>query len=904
MPRSALGVAPVMLALAGCTAPATQLLVVVDTDYAVRGEVTTIRVTVEGVGVRDVQPYELAERGAAPTRVYFSLPLSFAVVPKGGDASRQVTVTAEALDAAGGVRVSTFARTGFRDGEARVLELFLAQRCVMARCAPGQTCSREGCTAGTRPVETLPRLPPGGAPALRDGAADGTPDAPDRSAPDAALDSALDSALDRPGDVALDSPRDLALERSPDAPQDTAPPTDTLTRLDTVSMDTVGTMDVASACPVGFEDCNLLPGDGCETEVATDPLACGACGEVCPPESLCEAGRCATAPRCMKAARRCLSGNALQVCSGGIWSSEDCPLASVCRSGECFCVPGATACVPGAPTMEVYCPPGSRSTISRSCPSGSLCDPFQRRCIVSPLPGTVYYPRLLAPLSGSVVSTRRPILRWLHADMSMESTVEVCQDAACTRIIEVVETNATRVRLNLLPMPPGRHRATFFWRVRGRRRAQNFPHALPWRFTVDDRSVGLNPALRLGAVDLDNNGYGDSVVGTGPGLYTTSTVRRVDVFLGADPLPTRSAQTLPAPSGMAGFGHSVAATDMNGDGNDDVIVASFTVGTGYQLGFHPHTVTRGVVEAPTSTATLSVAAEGLQLARAGDVNGDGYGDVVLGLASASGDRGGAWLLLGAPAGFRPGFVTLGGSGFAPPSGARLGASVAGVGDLDGDGFWDVAVGAPGVRRVYLFRGSAEASSLPIEQLGEGAGFGTALAPAGDMNRDGYPDIAVGSLGSDVSTSLYVLQGAPGAAALARFPITVTAPMGPALGSIGRGLSGGGDLNADGYDDLTFAATQATYRDVFWVLGTSTLNTLRAGPAIPRMSPNFGDPMQSLGDLDGDGLADLVTGDWDPVALNSRSLLYRGENRGLQSAPAVTWSPLPLPLPYWGGSLPH
>jgi hypothetical protein len=887
-----LGLAP------GCSSQGTQLLVVVDTDYAVRSEVTTVRVTVEGAGVRDTRSFELAERGGPPSARYLALPLSFAVVPKGGDASRQVTVTAEALDERGTTRVSTFARTGFVEGQARVLELFLAQRCVMADCGPGQTCSRDGCISATRPADSLPALPPGAMP-LTDGSlprGDGSGDRADGLADGASDIVGMDAPRDAP-DSALDAPQDLGMDLGIDSGRmDGPPPADTIVRVDVVTGEGIGPADVASACPAGFEDCNLLPEDGCETNVQTNPMACGSCGIVCPREQLCVLGRCTAATPCAAMSMRCLRGAVLETCAGGSWSDSDCRPGKPCRFARCGCTPGATECA--SVTEERYCDPTTRTRITRTCPTGSQCDPAQRRCIVSPLPDMVYYPRLVAPLSGSVLSTRRPILRWEIALRSMQTLVEVCLDPGCVQVVDVIDTQGTRVRLEHLAMPSGRLRTTFFWRARAHRGPQFFPHTPVWRFTVDDRAPGLGTAARLGAVDIDNDGVGDMVVGTGP---DTETQRRVDIYRGGATLPTMATQTLTM--GPGSIGHAVAATDMNGDGTDDVIVASSTPGVGYTISFHPSTLTAGVLSPPSVTAGLPFAAVGLQLARAGDVNGDGYGDVLVGLPDASSGAGGAWLLLGSSGGMRTTPAPVGGSAFISPAGARFGASVAGIGDLDGDGLWEVAIGAPGARSIFLFRGPADVPTLNVAVPGSSPNFGATLSPAGDMNNDGYPDLAVGSLGTDLINSVRILYGAPSfltPPTLATVPIP--APSGPALTALGRGLAGGGDLNGDGLDDFVVSALQLNINDLFSVLGNTTPGRSVALPAIPILGVLSGQAMASLGDLNGDGLADLVVQE-HASPMPSRVLVFRGDNRGLESAPIVTWAP-PAGVVRWGGALPH
>jgi hypothetical protein len=196
---------------------------------------------------------------------------------------------------------------------------------------------------------------------------------------------------------------------------------------------------------------------------------------------------------------------------------------------------------------------------------------------------------------------------------------------------------------------------------------------------------------------------------------------------------------------------------VNGDGYDDIIVGSPRGGFG---GDQTVYVYYGSAAGPSVNPDWTVTHDGdvgddfgNSVATAGDVNGDGFDDVIIGDAGIHFQDGAAYVYYGSAAGLSasPDWTAYG-----RPEGCgdpEFGQSVASAGDVNGDGFGDVVVGAPnhcegegGAANVYL--GSASGlhanPALRITNTQDDAQLGWSVGSAGDVNRDGLDDIILGA----------------------------------------------------------------------------------------------------------------------------------------------------------------
>lgn len=477
-------------------------------------------------------------------------------------------------------------------------------------------------------------------------------------------------------------------------------------------------------------------------------------------------------------------------------------------------------------------------------------------------------PRPIAPISVSFATSRRPAFRWAVADGSDGARVEVCADRACTRVVAAFDGAGDHASPPV-DLPSG----VVFWRLRGTARgAAGDAASVVWEFVVPARSAAI--ATSWGAMfDANGDGFGDVAAADSDAFTPTQ-----DVFVypggPAGPAPAPSA-VLSAPAPVVGFASSIAsAADIDGDGFADLVVGSPRNDTVYVYRGGP----AGLASSPAVLQGAPSSGFGAALAGAGDVDGDGYGDVVVGMPhrAAQGQQatGGATLLFGGPGGVSLGRAT----DLAASAGSRataFGAYVSSAGDADGDGLADVAVwsGIPpnGPEEIALYLGRdrprAAQRSLPssarLKYDGSSVdwlGNAKLLACAGDVNGDGYTDFAVatstppnmGFAGDHVSLFL----GGPSA-----LPVVPSRRWGNPLGNSGAfALSLASlDFDGDGLDDVAVSAGAYDAHGFSAIVFDGDPSGVGAALGVPTAEAisQFEREVGSAGDIDGDGFADLL-----------------------------------------------
>lgn len=391
----------------------------------------------------------------------------------------------------------------------------------------------------------------------------------------------------------------------------------------------------------------------------------------------------------------------------------------------------------------------------------------------------------------------------------------------------------------------------------------------------DDANASVNPGTTEVCGDgLDNDCSGGA---NNCGLSGTISVSSADYLI------------VPA-SGGSKIGYGVAnAGDVDGDGTEDLLAGA----PGYDNSF-PQTggaylfqgEPSGALRLSVSDADLKVFGYnedeqiGTVLAAAGDMDGDGLGDILLGaplLANGGDDKAGAWYVVLGPGGPAMSTSAAWGGGEGEAGGDRLGSGVS-SGDLNGDGVLDVAAGAPYANQdgadaghVYVHFGPVQGSKVPsradVDITGVAGDLAGSAVLVRDFDGDGIADLLTGTPGydgdGDGAGGAFLVSGPLGADGLlsTAYDAKLT---GLAAGDGAGATLASGDLNDDGYLDAVVGAPDAE-----GVSSNAGAALVLLGPLQGAMAPGAGAMGQTegdsagasvdVGDANGDGVDDLVVG---------------------------------------------
>ncbi|MER2513960.1 MAG: integrin alpha [Nitrosomonas ureae] len=360
------------------------------------------------------------------------------------------------------------------------------------------------------------------------------------------------------------------------------------------------------------------------------------------------------------------------------------------------------------------------------------------------------------------------------------------------------------------------------------------------------------------AGDINGDGFDDVIVGAfsvvgsfyyygpnpgvGSGYVVFGKASGFDATMNISDLDGSNGFRLDREDENVGSGIQVSnAGDVNGDGFDDLIVGDYRApnddlsGSSYVVfgrasGFDAAMNLRDLdgsngfrLDGETRNDR-----SGVSVSNAGDVNGDGFDDVIVGAFFADPNgrySGSSYVVFGKASGFD---AVMNLSGLDGSGGFRLdgeardwsGQSVSGAGDINGDGFDDLIIGATRVDYVVFGKASGFDAVMNLSNLDGSSGFrvdrennnytlGFSVSAAGDINGDGFDDVIIAAPG----VGSYVVLGR---ASGFDMPLD-TVVLNGALGFPGSEVSGAGDVNGDGFDDLIIGApgglVDDTYNDI-------------------------------------------------------------------------------------------
>ena len=449
------------------------------------------------------------------------------------------------------------------------------------------------------------------------------------------------------------------------------------------------------------------------------------------------------------------------------------------------------------------------------------------------------------------------------------------------------------------------------------------------------------------AGDIDNDGYDDIIVGAyeknsyqGAAyvIYGGQKSSFLNIYLSTPALdPLTTGFTITGNAAGDYFGYSVStAGDINNDGYDDIIIGAWGKtsyrGAAYVIyGGAKSTMTNIALSTqvliPLTTGFMITGDAffdqlGNSVHTAGDINNDGYDDIIVGAPCKTGEQGAAYVIYGGDKSTMSNIAlsstilnpTSTGFTITGNAGSNLfGSPVSTAGDVNNDGYDDIIIGASKKNSyqgaAYVIYGGEKSTmtniALSTQVLnplttgfmitGNAAGdyFGLSVSTAGDINNDEYDDVIIGaSQRNSNQGAAYVIYGGENPT-MSNWDFSSGATLSPAstgfiitgnaAGDLfGSSVSKAGDINNDGYDDIIVGASGKSAAYVIYggakssmsniALGSTTLDPTSTGFMLTgnTAGDEFGASVSTAGDFNKDGYDDIIVG---AVSKDAAYLIY-------------------------------
>ncbi|MBK8945356.1 MAG: FG-GAP repeat protein [Ignavibacteriae bacterium] len=386
--------------------------------------------------------------------------------------------------------------------------------------------------------------------------------------------------------------------------------------------------------------------------------------------------------------------------------------------------------------------------------------------------------------------------------------------------------------------------------------------------------------------DINNDGYDDICIGDPSYL---SSQGRAYIYLGGEPFSSSPSIILSGESNVDFFGNCVSkAGDVNSDGYADFIIGIH--------GFYNYKGKANIYLGSTSIndiSTISMQGSGIQnvfgysVSSLGDVNKDGFDDIIISARGYDSNKGSAYIYFGGTDVDNYADVIC----FGENSQDYFGTIISKIGDINNDGYNDVFIGAPSFEsdkgKGYLYFGGSFMDNIPdIVFIGNKFydHFCSSASGIGDINGDGYDDLAIGS-NKNGNGSVNIYLGSNNIYHVADLILQKDGSS-----NFGHSIASAGDINNDGYDDFLISYQNAVPNNnavSIYFGNKNLLDISNSFIVIEKTDVNFGQSVSAAGDVNSDGYADIIIGAGSATSIGS-SYIYFGGN-AMDSEPDIKLS---------------